>query len=207
MIAPMDQGLKDWLQAGAWIATAVGLIVTVVKFWSEIRQGRLLRERELRWRQAEAGKSLNDEMQTDERAWAAMQMLDSERREFELPNEEKVIITQDDLARALDPANDNNDEKSMYIRDCFDNLFYFMAMLEHYISSTLIREDDIAYPIEYYVPLMAEFRPQIAAYLNRYGLWRTCVFLERYEAWHKAAGPACEKKPTRRPNHGMQRTR
>jgi hypothetical protein len=196
MIAPMDQGLRDWLQAGAWLAAAIGLIVTVVKFWSELRLGRLQRESELRWRQAEAGKSLNDEMQTDEQAWAAMQMLDSERRQFELPNGERVTITQPDIAVALDPASNSHDEKSIYIRDCFDTLFYFMAMLEHYISSTLIRKDDVAYPMEYYVPLMAKLRPQIVAYLNRYNLWRVCVFLERYEAWRNEAGPACNKGPS-----------
>ena len=58
-----------------------------------------------------------------------------------------------------------------------------MAMLEHYISSTLIREDDVAYPMEYYVPLLTDFKPQVADYLKCYGLWRTRKFLERYEAW------------------------
>lgn len=182
-MAPMDQGLKDWLQATAWIATAVGLIVTAVKFWSEFRQGRLQRERDLRWRQAEAGKGLNDEMQTDDLAWAAMQMLDSERREFKLPNGETVTIMQADIATALDPETRSTDDKSIYIRDCFDTLFYFLAMLQHYIANTLIRYDDIAYPIEYYVPLMAKFKPQIANYLSKYNLWRTREFLERYEAW------------------------
>ena len=60
------------LQAAAWIAAAGGLIVTILKFLSELREGRRQRERDLRWRQAEAGKSLNDEMQEDQRAWAAM---------------------------------------------------------------------------------------------------------------------------------------
>jgi len=183
MIAPMDQGLKDWLQAGAWLAAAIGLFVTVIKFWSEFREGRLQRERDLRWRKAQAGKSLNDEMQEDEYAWAAMQMLDSEHREFKLPSGETATITQTAIATALDPAICSNDEKDIYIRDCFDTLFYFLAMMEHYISSTLILEDDVAYPIEYYVPLISTFRAQIAAYLARYGLWRTRLFLERYSAW------------------------
>ena len=186
MITPMEQGLKDWLQAGAWIATAVGLVVTVVKFWSEFREGRLQRQRDLRWRQAEAGKNLNDEMQTDHRAWAALQMLDSARRKFKLPNEETMTITQGDISKALDSANVSTDEKSIYIRDCFDCLFYFMAMLEHYISNTLILQDDVAYPIEYYVPLIAKFKPQIAAYLKKYKLGRTSIFLNRYQAWRDA---------------------
>jgi hypothetical protein len=192
---PMGQGLKDWLQAAAWVATAVGLVVTAIKFWSELRAGRLQRDRDLRWRQAEAGKSLNDEMQMDDRAWPAMQMLDSESRAFTLPNDTLVTITRADIVTALDPASKANDEKSVYIRDCFDALFYFMAMLEHYISNTLIRAEDVAYPIEYYVPFMVPFRVQITAYLNKYGLSRTRVFLERYAAWrvsteaHENNGP------------------
>jgi hypothetical protein len=182
MIAPLDQSLKDWLQAGACYA-AIGLFVTVIKFWSEFRESRLQRERDLRWRKAQAGKSLNDEMQEDEYAWAAMQMLDSEHREFKLPSGETATITKAAIATALDPAICSNDEKDTYSRYCFDTLFYFLAMMEHYISSTLILEEDVAYPIEYYVPLIATFRPQIAAYLERYGLWRTRLFLERYKAW------------------------
>jgi hypothetical protein len=186
VVPAMSQGLKDWLQAAAWVATAVGLVIAAAKFWLEVRAGRLQRARELRWRQAEAGKSLNDEMQTDDRAWPAMQMLDSEGREFTLPNNDKVTITQADIAIALDPANKKEDDKSVYIRDCFDTLFYFMAMLEHYISNTLICAEDVAYPIEYYVPLMIPLRVEITAYLKRYGLRRTSIFLQRYPVWRDA---------------------
>src|SRR5262245_14231962 len=185
-MSPMDQGLKDWLQATAWIATAIGLIVTAVRFWSEFREGRLQRQRDLRWRQAEVGKGLNDEMQTDDRAWPAMQMLDSEEREFKLPNESKVTITTAEISTALDPNSKSSDETSIYIQDCFDTLFYFLAMLEHYISNTLICYEDVAYPIEYYVPLMAQFKPQIANYLKEYKLSRTQKFLERYQSWRDA---------------------
>lgn len=195
MFVAMEQGLKDWLQAVAWIAAAGGLILAVLKYLVELREGRVQRQRELRWRQAEAGKSLNDEMQTDERAWPALQMLDldSESREFKLSDEEKVKISPADIATALDPLNHQHDEKSVYIRDCFDTLFYFMTMLEHYISSTLICADDVAYPLDYYVPLMTKYRPQIAAYLKRYGLSRAQVFLERYPAWRETTEGAYEK--------------
>jgi hypothetical protein len=183
----MDQGLKDVLQLLTWVVAAGALILAIYKFRSELHEGRLQRERDLRWRQAEVGKSLNDEMQTDERAWPALQMLDSERREFKLPNEKVLTVDRSDVAPALDPQNDHRDEKSVYIQDCFDTLFYFMAMLEHYISNTLIREDDVAYPMEYYVPLMSKMRPQVAAYLERHGLRRAQRFLERYPAWREAA--------------------
>jgi len=84
----------------------------------------------------------------------------------------------------LATADENaKDEKSTYIRDCFDTLLYFMAMFDHYISSTLVLSEDVAYPMEYYVPLMAKFRTEVTAYLERYNLWRTKEFLARYPAW------------------------
>ena len=46
----------------------------------------------------------------------------------------------------------------MFIQDCFDALFYFLAMFEHYIARSLIVSGDVAYPIEYYVPRMGQMR-------------------------------------------------
>lgn len=189
----MDPDVKDWLQAASWLAAAIGLVVTIVKFWSELREGRLQRQRELRWKQAEVGKSLNDEMQTDERAWAAMQMLDSRRRQFKLPEGRWVTIEHADIARAFDPRGDHTgrpeeEEKIQFIRDNFDSLFYFLALLDHYISSTLIREEDVAFPLEYYIPLLAEFRPQVMAYLGHYKLARVERALNRHSRWHVGTG-------------------
>jgi hypothetical protein len=218
----MNPTLKDWLQAGAWVATAVGLIFTALKFRSEVKERETQRVKEqearkrqrqkeieqrdnelkqraneqkqrkddLRWRQAQAGKSLNDEMQTDPKAWPAMQMLDSSERRYILPSVERVSISKQDVRAALDVNTTAGDEKSVYIRDCFDSLFYFMAMMEHYISSTLILYEDVAFPMEYYVPLLANFRREVAAYLDKYKLTRTVEFLKRFPAWTGATDVA-----------------
>jgi hypothetical protein len=182
----MNQMVKDLLQAAAWIATFGGVVVALVKFLAEIRDTRQQRERDLRWRQAQAGKALNDEMQTDAKAWAALQMLDSPSREYS-PKEGKILtVATDDISAALDPAAHVPGETDEFIRDSFDTLFYFMAMFEHYISSGLIRPDDVAYPMEYYVPLLARHYRAVSAYLDKYDLWRARKFLERYPAWHDA---------------------
>lgn len=68
----MDSGLHNLLQELAWIATAVGAGIATAKYWSESRLSREQRESELRWKQAEAGKSLNDEKLVDKEAWAAL---------------------------------------------------------------------------------------------------------------------------------------
>ncbi len=188
-IPPIDSSLKDWLQALSWTAAAVGVIVATVKFWSELRLGRQQRDRDLRWRQAEAGKDLNDEMQTDPRAWPALQMLDSEIREFALSETERITVKRDDIRRALDPKTFVNAKTDEFVRDCFDALFYFMAMMEHYTKTTLVKDEDVAYPLEYYVPRLAEYHAEVSAYLLKYNLWRTKLYLERYGAWRKPSGP------------------
>jgi hypothetical protein len=185
LIPAIDTNLKDWIQAISWAAAGAGVIVAFLKYWSEVRAGREQRAADLRWRQAEAGKSLNDEMLTDPKAWAAMQMLDYSGRTFDLPSGEQVPITHNDVADALGPKTENLTEKQVFIRDSFDSLFYYMAMLEHYIASTLIRSEDVAYPLDYYVPLLAQFKAQVSSYLSRYKLTRTGVFLSRYDAWRK----------------------
>lgn len=167
------------------LAAAIGVVIAFLKFRNEISSNREQRERDLRWRQADAGKKLNDEMLTDPEAWAAMQMLDYSGREFELPSKEKAVITDADWLRILNPATDVKGEKDVFIRDCFDSLFYYMATLEHYIGSGLIRSDDVAYPLSYYVPLMSTHRTIIDAYLERYRLNGARNFLGRFSDWQQ----------------------
>lgn len=189
----LQENTAKWLQATAWLAAAVGAILTALKFWTELRASREQRERDLEWRQAEAGKSLNDEMQTDEKAWSALQMLDSDERIYAISNSKELTIKTSDVPKALlelDVENPLEREKFTYIRDCFDNLFYYFAIIDHYIESTLIRETDISYPLEYYVPRLASFAPQVAAYLKRYNLHRAEHFLNRYAAWRDAGNRA-----------------
>jgi len=182
----LSNSAKDWLQATAWLAAAAGAIVAAFKFWSELHLGREQRARELRWKQAEAGKALNDEMLVDSLASTALQMLDYSGTKFELPSKDSVVVDRSDIRFALDPRNDTRGEKDLYIRKCFDSLFYYMATMEHYTSSTLIRAEDIAFPLEYYVPLLVEFSDVIELYLKRYQLNRAEKFLSRYQSWTTA---------------------
>jgi hypothetical protein len=188
-IPPVDEHLKDWLQVAAWAAAAIGALVAAAKFWFELRAGREQRERELRWKQAEKGKELNDELLTDPSAWPALQMLDYEGKKFPLPSKCEIAITYSDLRRALDPSSPADTELDVYIRECFDGLFYFMTLLQHYIRSTLILAEDVAYPLDYYIPLLAKLRPEVKDYLRHFNLSEAEAFLQRYPAWASAAPP------------------
>jgi hypothetical protein len=187
--------LKDLLQAGAWLASVLLAILTVVKFWSETKLSREQRERDLRWRQAQAAKELNDEMLTDPEAWAALQMIDSEgARSFKLPSEKFAQIGQGDIVAALANTNDV-DEKPAYIRDCFDSLFYYMAMLQHYQQSTLIQSADVEFPIHYYLSRLRDLEPPVREYIDRFKLDRTKQFLQAHAQRPRVAQSAAKPRP------------
>jgi hypothetical protein len=194
MVAHPVPVVMQVLQAAAWIAAAAGVFLAGYKLRAELRDGRQQRERDLRWRQAEVGKELNDEMQTDGEAWPALLMIDYDRREYDIDGE-RVTITDEDVTTALTPGGDDSDPKRMFIRDCFDTLFYYFAMLDHYIDRTLILTEDVAYPLEYYIPRMTKFRAEIQAYIEAYGLRRVSRFLNRYPEW---SDPAARLAPPQR---------
>ncbi|MBI4516624.1 MAG: hypothetical protein HY699_12505 [Deltaproteobacteria bacterium] len=176
-------------QVAAWLAATATFLVTALKVLAELRQSREQRQAELRWKQAEAGKALNDEMQTDERAWPAMQMLDSDQRTFNVGEDVRLTVTQADIRAALDPGTESTAVVE-FIRDCFDTWFYFLAMLDHYIDTGLIRPEDVAYPTEYYVPLLARHRLQVDKYLAHYGLSKVQGYLRRHPEWGQTDGAA-----------------
>ena len=182
-----------WLQSLAWLAGTLGAVVALFKFLAELRESRRQRERDLRWRQAEAGKRLNDEMQADPSAAAAMFMLDYETRSFEMRPGVRVAVTRADISAALRSGareDGENLERYTYIRDCFDTLFYFFAAFEHHIENTLVRSDDVAFPLEYYVPLLCALKDDVQYYLQQYSLMRAERFLSRYSVWRSAVAPA-----------------
>jgi hypothetical protein len=178
-IPAISESARDWIPVLSWLAGALGVFVAAAKFRSEVQSNREQRERDLRWRQADAGKKLNDEMLDDREAYAALQMIDSGSRQFELPSKHTVVVTTEDWLQALDPKAIREDEKSVFIRDCFDSAFYYMATLEHYVQSGLVRVDDVAYPLRYYIPLMKKHRQAIDAYLETFGLLEARRLLER----------------------------
>jgi len=186
---PVNEHLKDWLQVAAWAAAAIGALVAAAKFWFELRAGRELREQELRWKRAEKGKGAEWQLLTDPTAWAALQMLDYEGKKFSLPSKREIAITYADLRRALDPSLPADTEVDAYIQECFDSLFYFMTFLQHYIRSTLILAEDVAFPLDYYIPLLAKLRPQVEEYLRHFNLSEAEAFLQQYPAWAIAASP------------------
>jgi len=199
----IDHGTTLVSVGGSIIAGSIAF----AKYLEELRKARaqqleMLKQKanELRWEQAKVGKTLNDEMLEDVEACGAMQMLDMEPEgsSVRLPNERSFVATYDDVVRAItwrvgqdrDPtARDRThleySPKWVEIRTCFDSFFYYLAIIEHYLTSGLLHFDDVAYPLTYYVRLLAHnrWRTQFRAYIDYYRLGRARKFLQRFESW------------------------
>jgi hypothetical protein len=105
--APAQQAttLAGWLLTGTSMSALVGGGFAFYRYVMERRKDRgqrldELEQRriELRWRQAQAAKQLLDEMLDDAKAAAALDMLDSWSREFEISPGRRVITAERWLA-------------------------------------------------------------------------------------------------------------
>jgi hypothetical protein len=193
MISPLDTDTKDWIQAISWVGASIGIVVAILKYVSEQKQNRCQQELqldqrklELRWKQAEAAKKMLDEMLSDPAAQAAMTMLDWNDLDFEIKPGVKAKIWEEDYMRALRTENLDFSDKEAYIRRCFDNLFYYMAMMEHYIKSGLVLLEDVVFPLDYYLAIMNRNRDTFDTFLERYGQTRTLDFMARLERKNRA---------------------
>jgi hypothetical protein len=197
-IPPINQNFKNWAETLSWLAATVGGLVAVFKALYEVQQSRLQRAHELRWRQAQAGKQLNDEMLSDQPAKSALEMLDWDGREFEIAPAGTGPIRKSEWRSALRTSNTDFSGKEMFVRDCFDNLLYFMGIMEHHIRRGLVVFEDVAYPLEYYIGIMNLDRGIFVRYMEAYGFARSVSFLERFPKWSEAAEVA--RKQVRRSN-------
>jgi hypothetical protein len=198
---PLDPNLKDWVQAASWIAAVAAGLFGIIKIVIELRHARAQRQQELRWRKAQAAKSLNDEMLSDEGSHTAMTLLDWDGREFEIKQDVRAKITTEEMLGSLRTVNTRFSDLEVFVRDAFDNFFYYMGIFEHSTVTGLADFPDLEYPIEYYVAILAKNRPVFENYLVTYGFKRGLSFLGRFEPWRVAK--ALQQSP---PNRAMQPT-
>lgn len=185
MLAPLDPSTKDWIQAISWMVTSAGVAFAGINYVVGARHNQAQRAQQLaqnavthRWKQAEAGKKLLDEMLADEHASAALRMLDWNDDEYEVQPGRKERIAEAEYLRALRVVELTFDAKETYIRNCFDALFYYLALMAHYIRADLVRLEDVSFPMDYYIAAMDRNREVFDRFLAYYGLARSAAFLD-----------------------------
>src|SRR5260370_27595918 len=175
-------------QVGGWRVAGVGGLTAAALGILQAIQNRQLREKELRWKQAESGKHLIDEIFDEDLSNSATLILDSWDRTYKVPGGDKVKLAWNDVVRALDMKFfDEDNPQNDFVRDCFDMLFYYLDRLEHLIQAGLTTFEDVRLPIEYYVDMLAERedRTVIEAYIRACKYQKIWKFLDRFPAWAK----------------------
>ncbi len=176
-------------QVAAWIVAVVGGLIAAGLAIYQAFENRKLRERELRWRQAESGKQLIDEIFREPGSNAATLMLDSWHRSYTLPDGTEAKIAWADVIEALHVDSfRREDSQTVYVRDCFDLLFYYLDGLEHFIQAGLTTFEDVRFPTEYYVDMISEDEKEkaiIVAYIQACKYKNIWKFLERFPAWNR----------------------
>src|SRR5215471_11296281 len=122
--------MRDLWELLSFKATVITALLTlaggVVTAALAVRQSR----KDYRWKQAELARSLLDDIFDDPPSNDAWRMVDGEEL-YEDEQGNKYQITMADVRRALPrPWNDDKGGKDVYIRWCFDDLFYYLERLE-----------------------------------------------------------------------------
>jgi len=150
--------------------TLFGIPAALLAAWKaikELRNGNEEKVRENRHKQAAAARDALKDLFASEKARAAMQMLDWSGRTYADGKEQHTVFGSD-LARALLTVNLTFDTKERMIRDCFEDFFDRLQLIEHYISIEFLNFHDMAVPVSYYarhiVANMTAFEPFLDGY-------------------------------------------
>jgi hypothetical protein len=178
----MDPFTKDVVQVAAWCAAIIGGLVAAFKAIHETAQNRRQRTRELRWNKAQLAREILDKLHSNKRFHDALVMLDWTGRDYEIAPGQLQEIRWEDLPTALRAWHEpiSFDEKEVYIRDCFDDLFDGFNLLEHYLRTDLLDFDDVEFPMAYHVGKLRERWDAVSVFINHYGFRRAVAFVDRF---------------------------
>ena len=168
-------------------ATGVGVIIALQQWIASIR----LRRRELRWKQAEQGKRLFDEIIANPESARALLMIDSKERTY-LREAGAIHLTHHSVLAAL--SADHPTEDQLFVRDAFDQLFYLLDRARQFRDAGLVKDADVRIPASYYAGRMARrgAKGTYEAYLASTGYNDLLTFLTRLPGWdaHGSTAPS-----------------
>jgi len=149
------------------------------------------------WQRAAKGRELVDDLlmsdDSDEEcyAWDAMRMLDyqDETKPFRT---KKISGRQHDVPRKLieDALADDkpNTHEHIYVRECFDELYFRLGQLQDAIENDLVKLNHVSCPMDYYIGVMAKDKDlkMHYDYMHDFHYERALKFLENFETWNDA---------------------
>jgi hypothetical protein len=148
------------------VAAILGVLITLFGVFRGLGEAR----RANRLRQAAVAKEVLRDLFTDPLGRSAMQMLDWDGRTFQAGSNSLTIHGKDLKPALVVHSNTTKfDVQQQYIRDCFENLFDHLLMIEHLISIENIHYDDIRIPIQYYAAKISKYSRTFDPFLFEYG--------------------------------------
>jgi hypothetical protein len=140
------------IQEISWLVASIVGLIAAFKAIYEIAQNRKQRKKELRWKKANVAKELLDEIFEHDYAKNAILIMDSTKfmRKYKIDEDEYEEISYDNVKELLNEPSPNPGKKAIYIKDCFDWVFYFIDRIEHYIRIELIDFEDVEVPLARY---------------------------------------------------------
>ncbi|MHA6130467.1 hypothetical protein ACX3YD_30590 [Pseudomonas fluorescens group sp. PF-1] len=158
-----DLDLNDQIMS---CAAVLGVLITlfgVIRGLAEARKSNRLR-------QAAVAKEVLKDLFTDPLGRSAMQMLDWDGRTFQTGSQH-VTVQWSDLKPALVVHSSSTifNLQQQYIRDCFENLFDHLLMIEHLIAIENIHYNDIKVPVQYYAVKIFKYPQTFDPFLFEYG--------------------------------------
>ena len=169
------------------LVAAIGVpggLLTAWKAVSEMKYGRQERARqthekakENRLKQAIAARDALSQIFGSPKSKAALQMLDWSGRVYS-DGRLEFVISFDELKPALRIENLHFDVKEQFIRECFDDLFSNLELLQHYIDIDLVHSDDVMVPLSYYSRRIIGSSPVFDGFLREYGYTRAKRLLQ-----------------------------
>jgi hypothetical protein len=174
---------SSFWQVNAWKAAVFGALLTAFLAVVQAITATVQRRRELRWKKAETGRDLLDKVLAEPLSNAALLMLDSEERDYQVTEQTTMRISATDMLTALRVPQLPKTQMHEFIRDAFDTLYYYLDRMEHFIRVGLTSFEDISSPLDYYIDYLAEDKEVHLAYIGITRYTRVREFLDRFENW------------------------
>lgn len=166
------------------LVAIIGGLLAAYKLIVEMKQSRIQRRMDLRWKQANAAREMLNQMLASPLVQDATIMLDWSGREFTIAPNQKATITFEEVQNGLRTDNLIFSAKEVYIRDCADAFLFHVELIEQAIRNELIEFKDVKFPMEYYIATLRknDLYNAYTQFIKEYDYKNAERFLSRFHA-------------------------
>lgn len=179
-----------WQDLSSKVAVLAGFVTAVMALlqWKTVIKQQ---EDDRRWRQAKLARRLTDEWFDWKPSGIALKIIDEGEGVFKLgKGPEYNVKGYVDIPNALrlvgygdEMTEESHAPKDVFVRRCFDNLFYYFERAGHSIRIGVVLAEDFEAHGLYYVRRLASYRDVVERYLEWLEYTNALAFLRRFKTW------------------------